>query len=189
MPLETPISTPPDATVVTLLTSLVVELADRGINLDRAESLVKNVLRIPSSIDITNFDPIAAVNSGRSGGVEVLTAMTKVQNFITQTVSLIAGNSPAAVNNAIVKNVISAIADRIQTGINLDLNNAAQLSAIVREAATKTQQIDPSFNIQKILEIAPQAAQVMAEANQRIDAAASSNSGASLNSAIARIQK
>ncbi|NJR21481.1 MAG: calcium-binding protein [Richelia sp. CSU_2_1] len=114
--------------------------------------------------------------------------MTKVQNFITQTVSLIDGASAAA-NNTIVKNVVAAISDRIQNGNNLDLNNAAQLSAIVREAATKTQQIDPSLNIQTVLAIAPQAAQVMAEANQRTDAAASSNSGASLNSAIARIQK
>ncbi|NJM60864.1 MAG: peptidase C11 clostripain, partial [Oscillatoriales cyanobacterium RU_3_3] len=188
LPLETPVSAPPDSTVVTLLTSLIVELADRGTDVDRAESLVKSSLGIPASVDLTSLDPIEAVNSGRSGGVEVLTAMTKVQNFITQTVSLIDGASAVA-NNLIVKNVVAAISDRIQNGNNLDLNNAAQLSAIVREAATKTQQIDPSFNIQTVLAIAPQAAQVMAEANQRTDAAASSNSGASLNSAIARIQK
>ncbi|MEG4801103.1 DUF4347 domain-containing protein [Microcoleus sp. ARI1-B5] len=188
LPLETPVKAPPDSTVVTLLTSLVVDLADRGINLDRAQSLVKSALGIPSDVDITSLDPIEAVKGGRSGGVAVLTAMSKLQNFITQTTSLIDGASNAA-NNVIVKNVVAAVTDRIQTGNNLDLTNPAQLSAIVGEAATKTQQIEPSLNIQKVLEIAPQAAQVMAETNQRTDAAASNNSGASLNTAIARIQK
>jgi Ca2+-binding RTX toxin-like protein len=188
LPLETPVSAPPDATVVTLLTSLIVDLADRGINVDRAESLVKNAFGIPASVDITSLDPIEAVNNGRSGGVEVLTAMTKVQNFITQTASLIDGASVAA-NNVIVKNVVAAVTDRIQSGDNLDLNNPAQLAAIVQEAATKTQQTDPNLNIQKIGEIALQAAEVMAEGNQRIDTAASNNSGTSLNAEIARIQK
>jgi uncharacterized repeat protein (TIGR01451 family) len=188
LPLETPVSAPPDGTVVTLLTSLVVDLADRGINIDRAESLVKTALGIPASVDITSLDPIEAVNNGRSGGIEVLTAMTKVQNFITQATSLIDGGSVAA-NNVIVKNVVAAVTNQIQSSNNLDLNNPTQLAAIIQEAATKTQQTDPSLNLPKILEVAPQAAQVMAEANQRIDTTASSNSGTSLNAEIARIQK
>lgn len=188
LPLETPVSAPPDANVVTLLTSLVVNLADRGINVDRAESIVKTAFGIPSSVDLTSLDPIEAVNNGRSGGVEVLTAMTKLQNFITQAASLIDGASVAA-NNVIVKNVVAAIADRIQSGDNLDFKNPLQLAAIVQATATKTQQTDPSLNLQKILEIAPQAAQVMAEANVRIDTATSNNSGTLLNAAIARIQK
>ncbi|MEG4354960.1 putative Ig domain-containing protein [Microcoleus sp. Aus8_D1] len=188
LPLETPVSAPPDATVVTLLTSLVVDLADRGINVERAQAIVKSALGIPSSVDITSLDPIEAVNSGRSGGVEVLAAMSKLQNFITQTTSLIDGASNAP-NTVILKNVIAAVTAQIQIGNNLDLTNPAQLSAIVQEATTKTKQIDPSLNIQTVLEIAPQAVQVMVDANQRIDTAASNNSGASLNTAIARIQK
>ncbi|NJK68488.1 MAG: hypothetical protein HC941_19925, partial [Microcoleus sp. SU_5_3] len=108
LPLETPVSAPPDASVVTLLTSLIVDVADRGISVDRAESLVKTAFGIPSSVDLTSLDPIEAVNNGRSGGVEVLTAMTKVQNFITQAASLIDGASVAA-NNVIVKNVVAAV--------------------------------------------------------------------------------
>jgi Ca2+-binding RTX toxin-like protein len=68
-------------------------------------------------------------------------------------------------------------------------NGDILLSAIVQEAVTKTKQIDPCLNIQTVSDIAPQAVQVMVEANQRIDTAASNNSGASLNTAIASIQK
>jgi Ca2+-binding RTX toxin-like protein len=188
LPLETPVTAPADATVVTLLTTLMVDLVDKGIEGDRAESLIKSALAIPADVAIADFDPIAATNASEPGGVATLSAMVKVQNVITQTAALIDGASSAATKD-IVKAVVGSITDKIQSGSALNLSNAATLEPIIQQSAAKIQQIDPSFNIQKVTSITSQSATVMATANQRIDAAVSNPAGTSIPQAVARIQK
>jgi Ca2+-binding RTX toxin-like protein len=187
LPLETPVTAPPYATVVTLLTSLVADLIDKGVAPETAQSLVNSSLSIPAEIDITDLDPIAATENNLPGGVATLAAMVKVQNFITQTAALIDGAS-SATTNAIVKAVVSAITTPIQSGTVLNLSNAATLEPIIQQAGAKIKQIDPSFNSQKITSITSQAATVMATANQRIDAAVSSTT-TSIPEAVARVQQ
>ncbi|MEG4815246.1 S8 family serine peptidase [Microcoleus sp. K5-D4] len=186
LPLETPVTAPADATVVTLLTSLVADLMDGGIELDRAQSLVKSSLAIPTEVDLINLDPIKATNNNQPGGVQVLSEMVKVQNFITQAAALIDGASSAATKD-LVKAVVSAITTPIQSGTVLNLSNAATLEPIIQQAAAKIQQIDPSFDSQKFTQIISQAGTVMATANQRIDAAVSSTT-TSIPEAVARVQ-
>jgi large repetitive protein len=111
----------------------------------------------------------------------------KVQNLITQTVALIDGASSAA-SQDLVKAVVSAISDRIQSGTVLNLSNAATLEPIIQQAAAKIKQIDPSLDSQKFTQIISQAATVMATANQRIDTAVSSTT-TSIPEAVARVQK
>ncbi|MEG4583252.1 FG-GAP-like repeat-containing protein, partial [Microcoleus sp. MON1_C5] len=188
LPLETPVTAPPDSTVVTLLTSLIADLIDKGIEPESAQSLVKAALSLPADVDLTSFDPIEATNNNIPGGVQVLSAMVKVQNFITQTSALIDGASSAA-NSDIVKAVVSSITAQIQSGTVLNLSNAAALEPIIQQAATKIQQIDPSFNIQQLSPIISQAATVMATANQRIDAAVSNPTGTSIPESLARLQQ
>ncbi|MEG4078668.1 SBBP repeat-containing protein [Microcoleus sp. Pol8_D6] len=188
LPLETPVTAPADATVVTLLTTLMVDLVDRGIESDRAESLVKSALAIPADVAIADFDPIAATNDTEPGGVATLAAMVKVQNVITQTAALIDGASSAATNE-IVKAVVSSITSQIQSGTVLNLSNAAALEPIIQQSAAKIQQIDPSFNSQKVTSITSQAATVMATANQRIDSAVSNPTGTSIPESVARVQQ
>ena len=195
LPLETPVTAPPDASVVTLLTTLVADLIDKGIAPEKAQSLVKASLGIPAEIDITDFDPIAAIENSREGrgetfaaGVDTLTAMVQVQNFITQTSALIDGASRAA-NTDIVKAVVSSITDPIQSGTVLNLSNAADLEPIIQEAAAKIEQIDPSFTSKTVTEIGSQAARVMATGNQGIDAAVSKPTGRSISESVARVQQ
>ncbi|MEG4503495.1 S8 family serine peptidase [Microcoleus sp. F6_B4] len=188
LPLETPVTAPPYATVVTLLTSLVADLIDKGIDSDRAESLVKSSLSIPANVDITDLDPIAATENAIAGGVETLTAMVKVQNVITQTAALIDGASILD-NTDTVKAVVSAIVQQIQSGTTLNLGDANQLATIVDRAATAAQQFDSDLNTQQLLQIAPDAAKVIAEANQRIDRVVSNTATASINREVARLQK
>ncbi|MEG3946994.1 S8 family serine peptidase, partial [Microcoleus sp. w2-18aC4] len=188
LPLETPVTAPPDASVVTLLTSLVADLIDKGIEPEEAQSLVKAALSLPADVDLTSFDPILATNNNQPGGVEVLAAMVKVQNFITQTSGLIDGAS-SAVNTDIVKAVVSSITAQIQSGTVLNLSNAAALEPIIQQAAAKIQQIDPSFNSQQISQITSQSATVMATANQRIDAAVSNPTATSIPESLARLQQ
>ncbi len=187
LPLETPVTAPPDATVVTLLTSLVADLIDKGIEPAEAQSLVKTALSIPANIDLTSLDPIAATNNNQPGGIATLAAMVKVQNFITQTAAAIDGASSAS-NTDIVKTVVRAIASRMQSGTVLNLSNAADLSPIIQQTAAKIQQIDPSFNSQKFTQTISQSATVMATANQRVDATVSSTT-TSIPEAVARVQK
>ena len=113
--------------------------------------------------------------------------MVKVQNLITQTSALIDGASSTATKD-LVKAVVSSITNQIQSGFLLNLSNAAALEPIIQQAAAKIQQIDPSFNIQKVTQITSQAAIVMAIANQRIDSAISSTT-TSIPQAVARVQQ
>ncbi|MEG5030101.1 FG-GAP-like repeat-containing protein [Microcoleus sp. AT8-B1] len=188
LPLETPVTAPPDASVVTLLTTLIADLIDKGIEPESAQSLVKAALSLPGDVDLTSFDPIEATNNNVPGGVQVLAAMVKVQNFITQTSGLIDGAS-SAVNTDIVKAVVSSITNQIQSGTVLNLSNAAALEPIIQQAAAKIQQIDPSFNSQQVTQITSQSATVMATANQRIDAAVSNPTGTSIPESLARLQQ
>ncbi|MEG3970225.1 DUF4347 domain-containing protein [Microcoleus sp. T2B6] len=188
LPLETPVTAPPDASVVTLLTSLIADLIDKGIEPEEAQSLVKAALSLPAEVDLTSLDPILATNNNQPGGVQVLAAMVKVQNFITQTSGLIDGAS-SAVNTDIVKAVVSSITAQIQSGTVLNLSNAAALEPIIQQTAAKIQQIDPSFNSQTVSQITSQSATVMATANQRIDAAVSNPTGTSIPESLARLQQ
>ncbi|TAG76259.1 MAG: hypothetical protein EAZ23_00040 [Oscillatoriales cyanobacterium] len=188
LPLETPVTAPPDSTVVTLLTSLVADLIDKGIAPEAAQSLVKAALSLPAEVDLTSLDPILATNNNQPGGVQVLAAMVKVQNTITQTVALIDGASSAA-DRDLVKAVVSSMGDKIQGGAILNLSNPAALEPIILQSAAKIQQIDPSFNIQKVTSITSQAATVMATANQRIDTAVTNPTATSIPQAVARVQQ
>jgi hypothetical protein len=188
LPLETPVTAPPDASVVTLLTSLVADLIDKGIAPEEAQSLVKAALSLPADVDLTSLDPILATNNNQPGGIATLAAMVKVQNFITQTAALIDGASSASTND-LVKAVVGSIASQIQSGSVLNLSNPAALEPIIQQSAAKIQQIDPSFNSQQITQIIPQAAAVMATANQRIDTAVSNSTATSIPQAVARVQQ
>ncbi|MEG4918799.1 Calx-beta domain-containing protein, partial [Microcoleus sp. B7-D4] len=126
LPLETPVTAPPDASVVTLLTTLIADLIDKGFAAEEAQSLVKAALSLPAEVDLTSLDPILATNNNQPGGVQVLAAMVKVQNFITQTSALMDGAS-SVVNTDIVKAVVSSITAQIQSGTVLNLSNAAAL--------------------------------------------------------------
>ncbi|TAE95719.1 MAG: DUF4347 domain-containing protein [Oscillatoriales cyanobacterium] len=188
LPLETPVTAPPDSSVVTLLTSLVADLIDKGIAPEEAQSLVKAALGLPADVDLTSLDPILATNNNQPGGVATLAAMVKVQNVITQTVALIDGASSAA-DRDLVKAVVSSMGDKIQGGTILNLSNGAALEPIIKQSAAKIQQIDPSFNIQKVTQITSQSATVMATANQRIDAAVTNPTATSIPQAVARVQQ
>jgi uncharacterized delta-60 repeat protein len=188
LPLETPVSAPPDSTVVTLLTTLVADLMQQGISQNEAESKVKTALAIPASVDLTDLDPIVSTKDNLPGGVETLAAMVKVQNLITQTATFIDGAATASFP-AINKAVVSAITSQIQSGSELDLTNPAQLSTIIEKAVTNTKQVDSNLNSQQLLLIAPQVAEVMVEANQKVDRAISNFLPDWIPGEVARVQK
>jgi Ca2+-binding RTX toxin-like protein len=189
LPLETPLKATPDAQVINLLTTILAELTDRGLTVNEANSKVTSTFGIPNDIAINYVDPIAATKGEQPGGKSVLSAMTETQNLITQTGGLIEGASNISLGDA-VKQIVSAIADRVQTGVSLDLTKSEQVAALVEKVADQVKAIDPNFNSQEVLVAAPAIAQVIAASNQRIVSTIATNSDPTqLQKQVAVIQK
>jgi Domain of unknown function (DUF4347)/Bacterial Ig-like domain/FG-GAP-like repeat/RTX calcium-binding nonapeptide repeat (4 copies) len=188
LPLETPLKATGDATVITLLTSMVAELADRGLSVNEANAKVTSAFGIPSDIALNYVDPIAATFGGQPGAKAALTAMLVAQNSITQTAGLIEGASNLTMNDA-VKQIISTIADRILTG-TFDFTKPEQVADLIGKVADRVKAIDPNFNAQEISVAAPALAQVIAASNQRIVSAIVLNTDPTqLQTQVAVVQK
>jgi Ca2+-binding RTX toxin-like protein len=181
LPQQTPLFATPDATVVTPLTTLLTELIEQGTDQNQAQIQVKSALGLSSEIDLTSYDPLQAITQNDPNGLAVYAAHAQVQNTIVSIADLISGASNTA-KNEIASSVISAVANQIQSG-TLDLSNSTQLQAIIESATSQLQ-------VPQLSSIASDAAQIIAEGNQRIGAIASSNSSPSdAATEIARIQK
>lgn len=181
LPQETPLFAPPDTIVVTPLTTLLTELFQQGIDPIQAQIQVKSALGLSPAIDLTSYDPLEAITQNDPNGLAVYAAHAQVQNTIVLVTDLISGASNTA-KNEIASSVISAIADRAKSG-SLDLSNSSELQAIIQSATSQLQ-------VPQVSSIASDAAQIIAEGNQRIRAIASSNSSPSeAATEIARIQK
>ncbi|MEG3987650.1 calcium-binding protein [Microcoleus sp. S28C3] len=166
LPQQTALTATPDATVVTPLTTLMQKMVAQGINPNEAETKVKAAFGVPSTIDLTGYDPLQAITQNDPNGLAVYAAHIQVQNVVVQTTILIGGIS-ANSKTDIADRIISTIANQIQSGA-VDLTNPAQLQTIVQSAATQLQ-------AQKASDIAPEVAKIIAEGNQRVRAIASSN--------------
>ncbi|MBW4682263.1 MAG: DUF4347 domain-containing protein [Microcoleus vaginatus WJT46-NPBG5] len=188
LPLETPLTAPASATVITLLTTLIQDLIEQGIEPDEANAQVLTALSLPSDIDLTDFDPILATNNNQAGGVEVLVAMTQVQNVITQTNALIDGASTAE-NSAIMKAVVAAFTTQIKAGSPLDLSSGTVLATLIGQAVTNIKQVDANLNPIVDAQFVASAAEVMAQSNQAIDKAVADSTNESIDEEIARVQK
>ncbi|NQE38000.1 hypothetical protein [Microcoleus asticus] len=181
LPQQTPLFATPDATVVTPLTTLMTELVEQGTDPNQAQSQVKSALGLSSAIDLTSYDPLAAITQNDPNGLAVYAAHAQVQNTIVSITDLISGAATTD-KNEIASSVISTIANQIKSG-TLDLSNSTQLQAIIQSATSQLQ-------VPQVSSIASDAAQIIAEGNQRISDLASSNTSPSdAATEIARIQK
>jgi RTX calcium-binding nonapeptide repeat (4 copies) len=127
-----------------------------------------------------SYDPLEAITQNDPNGLAVYAAHAKVQNTIVLVTNLISGASTTA-KNEIADRIISTLANQIKSG-TLDLSNQTQLQTIILSAAGEllSPQVSP---------IASDAAKIIAEGNQRINAIASSNSSPSdAATEIARVQ-
>jgi len=189
LPLETPLKATPDSQVITLLTTILAELADRGLTVDEANNKITSVFGIPNDIAINYVDPIAATKGEQPGAKSLLSAMIQAQNSITQTAGLIEGASNISLGDA-VGEIVSAIADVVQTGVSLDLTQPQPVAALITKVADRVKAIDPNFNAQEVSAAAPALAQVIAASNQRVvDAIATNTDTTELQKQIALVQK
>ena len=180
LPLATPLVATPDTTTVTMLSNVVSDLVDQGASKADAETKVKAALGIPAGIDLSNTDPIAATAQNQPDGVQLNSAMVKLQNAVTQMANTISGAGSLTMADSTQK-VVEAIASQIQAGTSLDLTDATQLQTILESAGTEAGA--------DLGDLPQFVAQVIVEANQRIDTAVANNTGADLNQELARVQK
>jgi Ca2+-binding RTX toxin-like protein len=188
LPLETPLTATPNAEVITLLTSVVAELIDRGLSETEANDRVLAAFSISGTVPLNYLDPIASTNAEHEGALATLEAMVQTQNTVTQTMGLIAGAGDAS-NGLIVGEIINAIANRVEQNIPIDLTDTAQIQGILGEAATAVKTQDPNLDLTRIAQLAPAVAQVIAEANQYIDRVVAITPLDSVHTEIAKAQQ
>ncbi|MBD2392876.1 VCBS repeat-containing protein [Cyanobacterium aponinum FACHB-4101] len=124
LPINTPLFATVDYTMITPLTSLVQKIHQSGIDIELAEAKIKEIFALPQTLDLSNFDPMSAINSGDINGKKVYTSHVITQGVIavlTQFISGITNQTPAQVADK----VIGAIALSVY---NEDIGNFYNLS-------------------------------------------------------------
>ncbi|WP_330204338.1 FG-GAP-like repeat-containing protein [Cyanobacterium sp. DS4] len=124
LPISTPLFATVDYSMITPLTSLVQKIHQSGIDIELAETKIKEIFTLPESLDLSTFDPMSAINNGDINGKKVYTSHVVTQGVIavlTQFISGITNQTPAQVTDK----VIGAIALSVY---NEDMGNFYSLS-------------------------------------------------------------
>lgn len=186
LPLETPISATPDSTVVTMLTSVSADLVEQGLAVEQAQNKVKNAFSLPSAVDLATLDPVAATEANEPGAAKVFNSMIQVQNTVTQIAHLLDGASTADLDE-LSGAVVTSIANKVKDG-KLNLTAPKPIERLIKDAAQEAKAIDPKIKVNLVSDVAEETAKVVAESNDRIDKAASSNAGADISKEVAKVQ-
>ncbi|MEG4048095.1 hypothetical protein QUA25_25775, partial [Microcoleus sp. Pol17C6] len=167
LPLVTPLTSTPDSTVITPLTTVIADLASKGIDPETAETQVKSALGLPADVDLGSYDPLEAIANNDPKGVAVFGSMIMVQNTIVQTAKFINGVSSSSLTQ--LGNVATgAIAETLKAGTPVDLSKPETIQAIVQGAIAAAATQDSNLNTEQLARVASAAAQVMALGNQLI---------------------
>jgi Ca2+-binding RTX toxin-like protein len=163
---------PAGSTVVTPLTTLVAAVADAlppG-STDDPVALVLAALGLPTTLDVNNLDPIAAVVDGDAGAGEVFAAASQVLNTVSLAASLLQGASPetsqATAGDAVFDSIAAAIV--AANGGIVDLGDDATIAGVIEVAAA-----DPSVDVTLDPGAPLQAASVITASNELVASFAS----------------
>jgi uncharacterized repeat protein (TIGR01451 family) len=178
-PLSVPLSATSDASVITPLTTLAAGLVAQGHTINQANTLLTTAFGIDNSVNLGQFDPIAATQNNSANGVETYLAHTQVQITLGLLHSLFQGATNGGPE--IIDNVITAIVTQIEADSTLDPTNTTQLESILTQTAADLG-IDIASDISG-------AAQIIAAANQAVADAAASLPATDLEAAFAQIEK
>jgi Ca2+-binding RTX toxin-like protein len=168
LPMTTILTATPGSSMITPVTTLASELVHKGINPQEAQAQVKAALGLPNEIDLNTFDAIAAIKAGDPNGAKVMAAHIQVQNAIVETTKMIKGASPNLSEGEISASVIKAISNQVQPNTTLDLSDSSKLQQIIQSSVSEITAAKPGENLQKVTEIAADAAKIMADGNQKV---------------------
>ncbi|WP_017294520.1 FG-GAP-like repeat-containing protein [Geminocystis herdmanii] len=108
LPISTPLFATVDSNMITPLTSLVQKLHQSGIDIELAEAKIKEVFALPETLDLSNFDPMSAINNGDINGKKVYTTHVITQGVIavlSQFISGITNQTPAQVADGVIGSI------------------------------------------------------------------------------------
>jgi hypothetical protein len=127
---------------------------------------VKTSLGLPSNIDLSTFDPIAAAQAGSSEGLQVLAAQVAVQTLISQ-VSNAIGTSLGIGGNSLDFLITANLATLVQSG-TVNLSDSSVIQNLVNSTASTLTELDDSLNLDQVTNNSAQLAQVIAASNEQI---------------------
>ncbi|MBW4661701.1 MAG: DUF4347 domain-containing protein [Drouetiella hepatica Uher 2000/2452] len=185
---ETLLAAPAGYSMITPVTTLVSALVQRGLDLTQAQTVVKATLGLPPEIDLASFDPIAAIQSGDSNGVKLMTAHVQIENLIGMTTQFIRGVSKLSVVQ-ISESVVNALltTGNLSPG-SINLSDTAQIQRLIETVVSQLQTTEPSQNWQQLLTLSASAAQVIAEGSQRVATVMTSQSLDSVLEQVSKVQ-
>jgi hypothetical protein len=123
-------------------------------------------LGLPSNIDLSTFDPIAAAQAGSSQGLQVLAAQVAVQTLISQ-VSNVIGTSLGITGNGLDALVTANLAIVLESG-SFNLGDSSAIQSLVNSTANIFTVFDETLNVESITNNSAQLAQVIAASNEQI---------------------
>ncbi|WLB18870.1 putative Ig domain-containing protein [Bradyrhizobium japonicum] len=126
LPFKGLLAAPAGSTVITPLTTLVSGLQSQGDPV--AEQKVLATFGLSSGLDLTTFDPIAAVQAGDIAGTEVAVAVAKAYNTVSLIASAMVGAGGTFATGA--NDAFAAIATAIG-GSGISLTDNAALRALI----------------------------------------------------------
>ncbi|MBI4784814.1 MAG: DUF4347 domain-containing protein [Oscillatoriophycideae cyanobacterium NC_groundwater_1537_Pr4_S-0.65um_50_18] len=163
---------PGDSFGINSLTTLVSQMMQDGKNQSEAIRDVNRSLGLPEDLDVGAFIPELALASGDAAlAAKFESVQSQVHTAIVQISQVLNGASSKLSADAINQKVIQAIVAQVASGASLNLGNAADIQKLLTDSLTSVQAADPTTKTAAITAIASQLAQVIAESNQRIDAA------------------
>ncbi|WP_081494856.1 GLUG motif-containing protein [Bradyrhizobium liaoningense] len=130
LPFKGLLAAPVGSTVITPLTTLISSLQSQGDPI--AKQKVLAAFGLSSDLDLTTFDPIAAVQAGDIAGTEVSVAVAKAYNTVSLIASALVGAGGTFLTGA--SGAFAAIATVIG-GPGVNLADNATLSALISNIA------------------------------------------------------
>lgn len=160
------LTAPVGSNTVTPLTTLVQSAVESGKTLAEAKTSIAQSLGIDASVDITTYDPIAALatNANDTAALAVQKVAQQVAAIISQATNAIDAGDATQTSTQIASEVAKQLTQTLLTsesGTVVDLTQASTISTIVSQAAT-------SVGVTSVAEKADQIAAVTAASNDQI---------------------
>ncbi|BAQ65142.1 FG-GAP-like repeat-containing protein [Geminocystis sp. NIES-3709] len=149
LPISTPLFATVDSSMITPLTSLVQKIHQSGIDIELAEAKIKEIFALPESLDLSQFDPMSALENGDINGKKVYTSHVITQGTIavlTQFISGITNQTPAQVADQVIGSIALSL-------YNEDTGNFNNLSFLENLITTLINDVGGEFSDSELTDI------------------------------------
>ncbi len=172
LPISTPLFATVDYTMITPLTSLVQKIHQSGVDIELAEAKIKEVFALPETLDLSNFDPMSAINNGDINGKKVYTSHVITQGTIavlTQFISGITNQTPAQVADQVIGSIALSL-------YNEDIGNFYNLSFLDNLITNLVNEVGGEFSESELTNITDVLSRILTIGTQLITVTADNSS-------------